>query len=74
MISTENATLLGGGQTFTLKIWESVKDILSEWTGQKLAYCSIYGIRVYKEHAILAPHVGTFLIRILICSKELYDL
>jgi hypothetical protein len=51
-----------------------VKDILSEWTGQKLAYTSIYGIRVYKEHAILAPHVGTFLIRILLCSKELYDL
>jgi hypothetical protein len=29
----------------------------SEWTGQQLAECSLYGVRVYKEGAILATHV-----------------
>lgn len=30
---------------------------LQEWTGQQLAECSLYGIRIYKEGAVLAPHV-----------------
>jgi prolyl 4-hydroxylase len=30
---------------------------LSEWTDQELTQCSLYGIRIYKEGAILAPHV-----------------
>lgn len=58
MIPIQNVTLHGGGHTFCLKIWDTVKDVISEWTGQELAYSSIYGIRIYKEHAILAPHVG----------------
>lgn len=29
----------------------------SEWTGQQLAECSLYGIRIYKEGAVLATHV-----------------
>jgi hypothetical protein len=29
----------------------------SEWTGQQLAECSLYGVRVYKEGAVLATHV-----------------
>ena len=31
--------------------------MLSEWTGQKLKQTSLYGIRVYKEGAVLASHV-----------------
>lgn len=30
---------------------------IGEWTGQELTQCSLYGVRVYKEGAILAPHV-----------------
>jgi hypothetical protein len=30
---------------------------LSAWTGKQLAECSLYGIRLYKEGAVLAPHV-----------------
>lgn len=56
MVSVEDANLRGGGKTFCVKIWDTAKDILSEWTGQELAYSSLYGIRVYKEHALLAPH------------------
>ena len=28
-----------------------------EWPGEELTQCSLYGIRVYKDGAILAPHV-----------------
>jgi prolyl 4-hydroxylase len=31
--------------------------VIAEWTGQELTQCSLYGIRVYKNGAILAPHV-----------------
>lgn len=41
--------------------------IISEWTGQELTQCSLYGIRVYKGGAILAPHVGKCLFVQLIC-------
>lgn len=33
--------------------------VISEWTGQELTPTSLYGIRVYKDGAVLAPHVGT---------------
>lgn len=33
--------------------------VISEWTGQELTATSLYGIRVYKDGAVLAPHVGT---------------
>uniref|UniRef100_A0A7S1UF35 Uncharacterized protein n=1 Tax=Phaeomonas parva TaxID=124430 RepID=A0A7S1UF35_9STRA len=38
-------------------IWAGIKPILEEWTGQTLHKTSLYGIRVYREGAILAPHV-----------------
>lgn len=31
----------------------------SEWTGQQLAECSLYGVRIYKTGAILATHVDS---------------
>jgi prolyl 4-hydroxylase len=60
MVAVENSDLRGGGRTFCLKIWDAAKDIISEWTGQELAYSSLYGVRVYKEHALLAPHAGKY--------------
>lgn len=56
-MSVEDPKLRGGGKTFCLKVWDEVKAIISQWTGQELAYSGIYGIRVYKEGSILAPHV-----------------
>jgi prolyl 4-hydroxylase len=47
----------GGVHEFKSKIVDTVRDILEEWTGQKLQLTSIYGIRIYQEGAILAPHV-----------------
>lgn len=29
----------------------------TEWTGQELTECSLYGIRIYPEGSVLATHV-----------------
>ena len=39
------------------KIWDTAVDSVREWTGQDLTTSSLYGIRVYKSGAVLAPHV-----------------
>lgn len=57
MVSVQNASMTGGGLKLRDDIWNAAKDVLEEWTGQYLAGCSIWGIRVYKDGAILAPHV-----------------
>ncbi len=57
MVSVENEKLIGGGNELHDKIWNVTRDLISEWTGQQLTGSSVYGIRVYKEGAILAPHV-----------------
>ena len=57
MISVEDSSLRGGGNSLKQKIWNAAKDVISEWTGEELTQCSLYGIRVYKDGAILAPHV-----------------
>ena len=57
MLSVENEELDGGGFVLKQHIWNAARDTISEWTGQQLAECSLYGIRIYKEGAVLAPHV-----------------
>lgn len=57
MISVEDSSLRGGGGALKKKIWDSANTVISEWTGQELTPTSLYGIRVYKDGAILAPHV-----------------
>ena len=37
-----------------------VKPIIEEWTGQKIEPTSLYGIRVYKEGAVLATRKSYF--------------
>ena len=58
MVSVEDETLHGGGYVLKQHIWNAARDTISAWTGQTLAECSLYGIRVYREGAILAPHVA----------------
>jgi prolyl 4-hydroxylase len=53
MVSLENRALRGG-LNVKEQIWAGVKPILEEWTGQKLEPTSLYGIRVYKDGAMLA--------------------
>lgn len=38
-------------------IWEASKESLEQWTGVELSPTSLYGVRVYTEDAVLAPHV-----------------
>jgi hypothetical protein len=57
IVSVEDPSLDGGGHVLKQKIWNAARDTISEWTGQQLAECSLYGIRVYTEGAILATHV-----------------
>ena len=57
MVSVEDQSLEGGGYVLKQHIWNAARDTISEWTGQQLAECSLYGIRIYHEGSMLAPHV-----------------
>ena len=57
MVSVENSGLRGGGYGLKQKIWDAARDTISEWTGQELTECSLYGIRIYYEGSVLASHV-----------------
>ncbi|GMH75806.1 hypothetical protein TrST_g2 [Triparma strigata] len=56
MVSLEDPSF-PGGLSLKSRIWSSVQKSLEEWSGQKLKKTSLYGIRVYTEGSILAPHV-----------------
>jgi prolyl 4-hydroxylase len=57
MLSVEDAELEGGGFVLKQHIWNAARDTIEEWTGHKQAECSLYGIRIYRDGAQLAPHV-----------------
>eukprot|EP00538_Stauroneis_constricta_P004674 CAMPEP_0119548182 /NCGR_PEP_ID=MMETSP1352-20130426/2155_1 /TAXON_ID=265584 /ORGANISM="Stauroneis constricta, Strain CCMP1120" /LENGTH=452 /DNA_ID=CAMNT_0007593371 /DNA_START=91 /DNA_END=1449 /DNA_ORIENTATION=- len=57
MVNVGDSKLEGGGGILKQAIWNAARDTIQEWTGQQLAECSLYGVRVYKEGAVLAPHV-----------------
>ena len=56
-VSLQNPSLPGGGKGICDSISAAVREVLEEWTGQKLVGGSVYGIRVYPDQSILAPHV-----------------
>ena len=64
MISFEDKNLREGWSV-KKQIWDAAKPVLEEWTGKKLTETSLYGIRVYKDGAILATraffHVNSVL-------------
>lgn len=47
----------GGGAALQTKIWNIARPLMEEWTGQELSPVSLYGIRLYHNNSILAPHV-----------------
>ena len=57
MVSVEDTGLRGGGYKLKDAIWDAAKSTLEAWTGEELRPCSLYGVRVYTEGAILATHV-----------------
>jgi len=56
LVNVQDAKL-GGGTEIQKEIWEMVRLSLEEWTGQHLAPCSMWGIRIYHNDSILTPHV-----------------
>ena len=52
-----NDLLVGGGPALVDAIANATHDTLSEWVGQELAMTTVFGIRVYKEGAVLSTHV-----------------
>ena len=57
MVSVEDSSIRGGGNTLKQALWDAARTTLEEWTGQELTECSLYGIRVYTEGAVLNTHV-----------------
>ena len=57
-IALVNTPKDGGSQALQNRIFELARPVLEEWTGQQLSPVSCYGIRLYHNGSILAPHVG----------------
>lgn len=57
MINIEDGKLRGGGFQLRKEIWDAARESIEDWTGEDLSPTSLYGIRVYKEGAVLLPHV-----------------
>mmetsp|Transcript_28509 Transcript_28509/g.39256 ORF Transcript_28509/g.39256 Transcript_28509/m.39256 type:complete len:462 (+) Transcript_28509:45-1430(+) len=56
MISFEDSSFRDGMQAKQL-LWSLCQPVIEEWVGRKVEPTSLYGIRVYKDKAILATHV-----------------
>lgn len=57
LVSVDDTSLRGSGGNLKKNIWAATSALLEEWTQQELQPCSLYGIRVYHEGAIMMPHV-----------------
>jgi prolyl 4-hydroxylase len=45
------------GTDIRKSLLDAVQPTLEAWTGQSLVFTSLYGVRVYKEGAVLSPHI-----------------
>lgn len=57
MLDVRRIDLPGMSRRIEWEIVRHVQSVLEAWTHQPLVLTSLYGIRTYKEGAILAPHV-----------------
>ena len=57
LISVDDTGLRGSGAKLKEHIWAAASATMEEWTNQEVQPCSLYGIRVYKEGAVMLPHV-----------------
>eukprot|EP00980_Cylindrotheca_fusiformis_P004165 scaffold909_cov135-Cylindrotheca_fusiformis.AAC.22 len=57
LVSVDDKGLRGSGARLKENIWAAASALLEEWTQVELQPCSLYGIRVYHEGAIMLPHV-----------------
>jgi len=57
LVSVDDKGLRGSGPELKKNLWAAASATLEEWTSEELEPCSLYGIRVYGEGAIMLPHV-----------------
>lgn len=57
LVSVDDKGLRGSGAKLKQHVWAAASALLEEWTQVELQPCSLYGIRVYHEGAIMMPHV-----------------
>ena len=67
LLNVQDPRHIGGGMRLKNQIWNTAKDILSDWVNKdntsgssnriELSPASLYGIRTYTKGSILAPHV-----------------
>jgi prolyl 4-hydroxylase len=60
IVDIDNDQLRGGGSFLKQQVWDAARPTIEEWTGMELTPSSLYGIRVYTDGAVLAPHVDGF--------------
>lgn len=56
-LAIENNDFAGGGFALQQQVVNEIRAIIEEWTGQRQIQTSVYGIRIYKNGSMLAPHV-----------------
>ena len=57
LVSVDDRGLRGSGDQLKEHMWAAATATIEEWTQQEVQPCSLYGIRVYQEGAIMMPHV-----------------
>jgi prolyl 4-hydroxylase len=57
MVNIGDTVYEGGGAELYDAIAEAARLSIQEWTSMELTSTSVYGIRIYNEGSILAPHV-----------------
>ena len=58
LVSVEDPEMAGdAGPDLQQSIWDAAQDTIEEWTQMEQHPISLYGVRIYTEGAIHAPHV-----------------
>lgn len=60
MVDVDDEDNEGAGHLLKEKVWNAVRAVMEDWTGQVQAGSSIYGVRSYTSGAILLPHVDRY--------------
>jgi hypothetical protein len=59
----------GGSSKLSKAVYDTVQPLLEEWTGHYLDPVSLWGIRIYRNHSLLVPHVDRMPLIISAISK-----
>jgi hypothetical protein len=59
----------GGSPKLNKAVYDAVKPLLEAWTGHYLDPVSLWGIRIYRNHSVLVPHVDRMPLIISAISK-----